>query len=176
MGKVIFFILLGFQSFSQNSKVAINYLMRNQNVYDSLDFDLFLKFSNPTKDSIYVYNVLNQGEQLYDPLSNILINLECLKNGEYKKVFIKNETLIFDLYNADSVFFSSLTKIGPNESRVVKINLLKCFYRILEGKYRISIRTLKIPNDIHKPTDMSYYPDKIIYFNVEKNFWGNTLR
>jgi hypothetical protein len=168
MQKIFFLCIIisnYYDSYSQNNKVKVSFQISRNIIRDSCEANLSVTYYNPTNDSIYIYNTLREGS-LYSSMSNIHIEGERLVKGRYKKDFYKSdgqELFLPDL--SDSI----LIKIAPKKGSTTVINLLENFSGIRKGKYRIKVYLLKIPNNINKPTEMSYIESKYIYFEVVRN-------
>ncbi len=105
MYKILFLLILRFQSyqlFSQNSKVDISFALCNKEIRDSADLDVCVRYNNVTKDSVYVYNLLEYGG-LYMSYANVNIQIDRLEKGVYKKAVLVS-SCAFLLENEDSYF------------------------------------------------------------------------
>jgi hypothetical protein len=62
-----------------------------------------------------------------------------------------------------------MIQIAPNQQKVFKLNLASIFYKLPKGMYRIKVNLLKIPDDLNKPSEMTYTTSKYLYFSLSKN-------
>jgi hypothetical protein len=155
------------QKISHSQGLVIHFAFPEGRITDSNKLVLHIEYKNATKDSLFIYDSLIDGNK-HDFYGNLYTEFEKLKNGKYIDVV----DVSYDEFIGDSTPQPILkyAVLKPYDSVRVKYNLMGRAGFVAKGTYRIRFNLLLIPKKSSKQYGRRYRTSRWFYFEVTRRF------